>query len=171
MTKDQDTRKSKSTPKKKQEVPLCDELGIEDLSDPVMGGRGRLFSAAGRESPIAELTEDFVLLYPPQNPFSEEEFDDSLTERVSARGVLLNAIGIEVLLPGARFRGFPIYCLAKRDSETGKRLVAYFDQLGDVCHLMCEGHLVTHNEALRLRNKTHNGELSKVTASMRAADL
>jgi hypothetical protein len=168
-----DDSAGKSQPNKstKQDASLRDELGIEDLSDPVMDGRGRLFSAAGRESPIAEFTEEFVILHPPQKPFSEEEFDETITERVSPRGVLLTAIGNEVKIPGAKFRSQPIFCLGARDDETGKRLVAYFDESGSPRYLIFEGQLLTYYKALGLRNKTHNGEISNTAGLISSADV
>jgi len=154
----------------KQDESLRDELGVESLSDPVSGGRGRLFSTAGRESPIAELTEEFVILHPPQKPFNEEDSDENITERVSPRGVLLSAIGNEIKITGAKFRGHPLYCLSTRDDQTGKRMVAYFDEAGTPRYLLFEGKLVTHYIAVVLRNKTHNGELANTAGLVSSAD-
>src|SRR5271165_2936846 len=89
------------------DVALADELGIEDLSDPISGGRGRLFSTAGRESPVAEFTEEYLILHPPQVPFSETDFADELVPTVSPRGVLLDSFGRETKLPGAKYNGNP----------------------------------------------------------------
>jgi len=150
---------------------LRDELGIEDLSDPVMGGRDRLFSAAGPDSPIAEFTEEYVILHPPQIPFNEEDFDDSLGDRVSPRGVLLSATGNEVKITGAKFRGRPIFCLGTRDDDTGKRLVAYFDEAGSTCYLIHEGQLLTYYNAVVIRNKTHNGDISNTAGLISSADV
>ncbi len=154
-----DPSQPSSTP---QPVSLRDELGIEDLFDPVFGARGRLFSAAGRETPIAEVSQGFLVLHPPQAPFEEEDFDDILSERVSDRGVLLNAIGEEIHIPGAKFSGQQLFCMGKRDEITAKHAVAWFNQNGSPSYLMLEGRPVTYNEALKMRNATHNGELSIV---------
>jgi hypothetical protein len=153
-----------------ENLALRDELGIEDLSEPVSGGRGRLFSTAGRETPIAELTEEYVILHPPQKPFNEEDSDESITQRVSPRGVLLSAIGNEIKITGARFRGYPLYCLNARENETGKRLVAYFDEGGTPRYLIFEGKPVTYHVALFLRNKTHDGDLSNTVGLVSSAD-
>ncbi|HMO22000.1 MAG TPA: hypothetical protein PKC98_13670, partial [Candidatus Melainabacteria bacterium] len=56
-----------------EDISLVDELGIVDLDIPVYGGRGRVFSAAGRNAPVAEFTEDFLVLHPPQRPFEDEK--------------------------------------------------------------------------------------------------
>jgi len=143
-------------------VPLRDELGIEDLSDPIFGGRGRLFSAAGRDSPIAELTQDFVVLHPPQSPFDEEGFDQILQERLSDRGVLLNSIGAEINIPGAKFRGQRLFCMGMRDAMTGKHAVAWFKENGSPSFLTLDGRLLTYNTVIQMRNGTHDGELSIV---------
>jgi len=153
-----------------EEVALRDELGIEDISEPVTGGRGRLFSTAGRETPIAELTEEFVILHPPQKPFNEEDFDENITQRVSPRGVLLSAIGSEIKVTGAIFRGCALYCLNARDPGTGKRLVAYFDEAGKPQYLIYEGQPVTYFVAVHLRNRTHNGDLSYTAGLSSSAD-
>ena len=153
-----------------QGKPFRDELGIEDLSDPVSGGRGRLFSTAGRESPIAELTEEFVILHPPQKPFNEEDFDENITERVSPRGVLLSAIGNEIKITGAKFHGHPVYCMSSKD-DSGKRLAAYFDDSGAPLYLIFEGKLVTYHQAMVLRNKTHNGDLTNTAGLVSTADV
>jgi hypothetical protein len=153
-----------------KEESFRDELGVEDLSNPVSGSRGRLFSTAGRESPIAELTEEYVILHPPQKPYNEEDFDENISERISPRGVLLSAIGIEIKIPGAKFRGHPLYCLSIKDDQTGKRLAAYFDESGTPRLLFFEGKVVTHFQAVMLRNKTHNGDLSNTAGLVSSAD-
>jgi hypothetical protein len=152
-------------------VPLRDELGIEDLSDPIFGGRGRLFSAAGRDSPIAELTQGFVVLHPPQSPFNEEGSDELLPERFSDRGVLLNSIGEEINIPGAKFRGHQLFCMGMRDATTGKHAVAWFKENGLPSYLMLEGRVLTYNTVIHMRNGTHDGELSIVPLLNSVDDL
>jgi len=151
---------------------LRDELGIQGLSEPVMGGRGRLFSAAGRESPIAEFTEEYVILHAPQNPFDAKQVDDDkISERVSPRGVLLSAIGNEIKISGAKFRGYSLYCLAARNEETGKRLVGYFDDAGKLQSLITANGFMSYHEAVNLRNKTHNGDITNTPGIASTADL
>jgi len=142
------------------EIALADELGIAELEDPIYGGRGRLFSTAGREAPVAEFTESFLILHPPQNPFTDSNFEDELTPSMSPRGVLLDNFGREKKLVGAKYRNYPLYCLAKRDEQTGKHLVAWVDENGRMGLLAMEGRFLTFDMAIKLRNRTHDGELS-----------
>jgi hypothetical protein len=156
MPEDEDQQQTKDP----GELALVDELGIEEqLSDPIYGGRGRLFSTAGRESPVAEFTETFLILHPPQNPFTETNFEDELTPSTSPRGVLLDNFGKEKKLPGAKYNNNPLYCLSKRDEQTGKHLVAWVDQNGKMGLLELDGRYITHDVAIKLRNRTHDGEL------------
>jgi hypothetical protein len=156
MPNDEDQQQSNEP----SEVALADELGIVELADPIHGGRGRLFSTAGRQSPVAEFTDSFLILHPPQNPFTETNFEDELTPSMSPRGVLLDNFGNEIRLLGAKYSGNPLYCLSRRDEQTGKHLVAWINQTGKMGLLATEGRFLTHDMAIRLRNRTHDGDLA-----------
>ena len=145
------------------DVPLADELGIVDLSDPIFGGRGRLFSAAGRESPVAEFTNDFLVLHPPQKPFQETGTGPSedITFRSTEAGILLNEIGELKTVGGARFMGHQLYWLLQRVPGTSKHCVGWLDDKGKA-HLILKsnGDPLNIFEAVQLRNATHDGEIS-----------
>jgi hypothetical protein len=138
---------------------FADELGVGDSLDPVFSGRGRLFSTAGPQSPIAEFTEDYLILYPPQKPLDEHTFREEITILVNERGVLLNELGEPRVIPAARFHGHELLCLAER-SRNGKHLVAWFDEAGQRHRLFLQGAELTIRGAIKLRNATHDGEIS-----------
>ncbi len=149
-------------------MPLVDELGIHDLTDPIAGGRGRLFAAAGRDSPIAEFTEEALVLYPPQKPFVDPQAEqpgssEFITRHCDETGILLDEIGNRKKIPGAKFNGNQIYWLMLQKPGTLKHLVGWFDAQGN-CHLLYQdGRLIISDEAYKLRNKTHDGELNIFT--------
>lgn len=144
------------------ELPFVDELGIEDIDEPVFGGRGRMFSAAGRFSPLAEFTEDKLIMHPPQLPFSEATegpAEDILTV-VDNRGVLLDELGTPKHIAGAKFKGQSLWYLGEQLPGTTKYLVAWFDEQGRSHKLFVNEEPLTVDVVFRLRNKTHDGELS-----------
>jgi hypothetical protein len=144
------------------ELSLVDELGIEDLADPLAGGRGRLFSAAGRLSPVAEFTERFLVMHPPQLPF--QEFDQGPAEDIvfhcDEMGILLDELGRQKRIAGAKFRGKSLYWLAERKPGTTKHYAGWFDESGKPHLLFVNDEPITTDIVFRLRNKTHDGELS-----------
>ncbi len=139
---------------------LVDELGVQDLRALIFGRRGRLFSAAGRQSPVAEFAEEYVILHPPQKPFEESGATEDIVIHVDERGVLLNEIGQPRKIAGARFRGHELWCLGERLEGTLKHLVGWFDEQGKVHRLYMEEQPITSDQAYRLRNRTHDGELT-----------
>lgn len=142
------------------QLPLVDELGIEDVNDPLAGGRGRLFSAAGRFSPLIEFTDEHVIMHPPQLPFSEDGPSEDIVTKVDSRGVLLDEIGNAKHIAGARFNGQVLWYLGEQLPGTTKYLVAWFDQQGRPHKLYVNDEPLTVDVVFRLRNKTHDGELS-----------
>jgi hypothetical protein len=142
------------------DLPLADELGIEDLSDPIFGGRGRLFSAAGRDSPVAEFTEDFLVLHAPQKPFQETGPTEDITFRSTPAGILLNEIGVPKTIGGARFRGRQLYWLRQQESGSLRHLAGWLDDDGKAHILKANGAPLTTPDVVRLRNVTHDGEIS-----------
>lgn len=141
-------------------VPLVDELGVEDLRELIFGTRGRLFSAAGRQSPVAEFAENYVILHPPQKPFEEIGPSEDIVIHVDDRGVLLNEIGQPRKIAGARFNGHELWWLGERMPDTLKHYIGWFDDQGKAHKLYLDGQAMTSEVAYRLRNRTHNGELS-----------
>src|SRR5262249_41811148 len=124
------------------------------------GNRGRLFSAAGRNAPVAEFTDDFLVLHPPQKPFEEIGETEDIIIHVDDRGVLLNEIGQARKIAGAKFGGAELWWLGRRATATIKHYVGWFDKKGKAHRLYVEGEALTTETVYRMRNKTHDGELS-----------
>jgi hypothetical protein len=139
---------------------LADELGIDEIRNPVFGGRGRIFSAAGRYSPVASFTDDFLVLYPPQKPFTETGPSEDISIRIDKRGVLLDELDRPKHISGAKYRGQQLWYLGERKFGTLKHYAGWFDQK-DVPHkLYVNNDALTTDIVYRLRNKTHDGEVS-----------
>lgn len=98
------------------DLSLVDELGIVDLDIPVYGGRGRVFSAAGRNAPVAEFTEDFLVLHPPQRPFEDEEAESEvIVIRMDDDGILINELGNARKYPEQNFRAKRFFITGSKD--------------------------------------------------------
>lgn len=143
-----------------QDLPLVDELGVEDLRELIFGKRGRLFSAAGRQAPVAEFTDDFLVLHPPQKPFAESGATEDIVSHVDDRGVLLNEVGAPRKIAGAKFKGRELWWLGERMPGTLRHYVGWFDDAGKSHKLYINGEAITTEVAYRMRNRTHDGELS-----------
>ncbi|MDR3617689.1 MAG: hypothetical protein P4L53_29310 [Candidatus Obscuribacterales bacterium] len=141
-------------------VNFADELGVIDITEPVFGGRGRLFSVAGRNAPIAEFTNDFLVLHPPQKPFNEDGPAEVITSHQDNRGVLLDELGREKTIPGARFKGQQLYWLAEHKPGTLKHIAGWIDERNKAHRLFSEGEVMLVDDVFKLRNRTHDGELS-----------
>lgn len=149
-----------NVPQDDGQISLVDELGILDESEPVFGGRGRLFSAAGRYSPLAEFTDEELIMHPPQLPFQEGGPAEKIEMRVDERGVLLDELGTPKHVAGARFKGQVLWVLGEQLPGTSKNLVAWFDGDNIPHRLFVNDEPLTVDVVFRLRNKTHDGELS-----------
>ncbi len=143
-----------------EELPFVDELGIAAVDEPIYGGRGRVFSAAGRYSPLAEFTDQHVIMHPPQLPFSEDGPAEEILTKVDKRGVLLDELGNPKHIAGARFKGMSLWYLGEQLPGTSKYLVAWFDAQNKPHKLYVNEEPLTVDVVFRLRNKTHDGELS-----------
>lgn len=141
-------------------VPLVDELGIDSLDIPISAGRGRIFSVAGRDTPVGEFTSDHLILHPPQKPFEEQRQHEDIVLRQNERGVLLNELGQPKHISGARFQGEIIWILAETEPESTRHYGAWFDEEGNAHKLYLDGEPLTADVLFRLRNKTHDGELT-----------
>ncbi len=139
---------------------LADELGIEDLSAPLLGGRGRLFSIAGKSSPVGEFTKDQLVMRPPQKPFHESGPSEVITKHADGNGILLDELGNQKKIPGAKYNGHQVYWLGETQPDTLKHLVGWFDEQNNVHKLYVQNEIVTTSIAFKLRNKTHDGELA-----------
>lgn len=143
-----------------ENVSLVDELGVQDLRELIFGNRGRLFSAAGREAPVAEFTEEFLVLHPPQKPFEEIGKSEDIGIKTDERGVLLNEINQPRKIAGAKFGGAELWWLGERAPDTIKHYAGWFDESGKVHKLFVNGDPITTEVVYRMRNRTHDGELS-----------
>jgi hypothetical protein len=141
-------------------VNLADELGIIDISEPIFGGRGRLFSAAGRNAPVAEFTSEFLVLHPPLKPFEEDGPVEVITSHQDERGVLLDELSREKTIPGARFKGKQLYWLAEHKPGTLKHIAGWVDEQNKTHRLFSEGEVMLVDDVFKLRNRTHDGELT-----------
>ena len=149
-----------SEEKKEGPQTLAEELGIEDLSDPIFGGRGRIFSAAGKDSPVAEFTDDFLIMHPPQMPFDESGKSEDFVVNVDDSGILLDELMRQKKIAGARFKGRELYWLGETKPGTLKHYAGWFDK-HDIAHLLyVNGEPITTEIIFKLRNKTHDGEIS-----------
>lgn len=143
-----------------EELPFVDELGIEENDIPIRGGRGRIFSAAGRFSPLIEFTDEHVIMHPPQLPFSEDGPAEDIHTEVDRRGVLLDELGNAKHIAGAKFKGQTLWYLGEQLPGTTKYMVAWFDADDRPHKLYVNEEPLTVEVVFRLRNKTHDGELS-----------
>lgn len=130
-----------------------------ELLDPIFAARGKLFSTAGRNTPVAELTEKFLIFYPPDKPLEENKTGQEILLEKSKEGILLNALRELRTISGARFKGQQLFCLAEKNSSTGRYPAAWLDKDGRVHKLYWQGEELSIQAAFRLRNRTYNGEL------------
>lgn len=165
MTAKKGKKKQSSPPSEERatdDIALVDELGIEDIYEPLVATRGRLLSAAGRNSPIAEFTDEYVVMRPPQKPFQENGPSEDIVINIDEQGVLLDALGEKKKIPGARYKGKELYWLGEKKQDTLKHYAGWFDGQGNAHKLYLQGEALTTDVVFRLRNKTHDGEISIV---------
>jgi hypothetical protein len=141
---------------------LIDELGIQDIYEPMAGLDGKMFCTAGRDTPVVEFAEEYLILHPPQLPFYEQGPEEEIVVNIDARGIVLDELGMPKKIPTAKYQGFPIYYFGEQKEGTLKhyaavltndeRLVFIFDDKGD---------RLTTDDVYKLRNKSVNGEISQ----------
>ncbi len=141
-------------------LQLVDELGVHDLREIIFGHRGRAFSAAGREAPIGEFRNNYFVMHPPQKPFEELGEAEDISMHIDERGVLLNELGQPRKITGARFNGYELWWLGERAPDDIKHYAGWFDSDGKSHKLYMEDEPLTADEVYRLRNRTHDGEIS-----------
>jgi hypothetical protein len=139
---------------------LVDDLGVHTLRDLLFGKHGKLFSAAGRLSPVVEVNVDSLVMHPPNKPFDSGGETEDIIIHVDERGILMDELGNKKRIAGAKFNGNPVYVLGETHEETGKNLVAALDGGGELHRLYLGPKILTAPAAFKLRNKTHDGELS-----------
>lgn len=145
-----------------ENTSLVDELGIQDIYEPMAGLDGKIFCTAGRDAPIVEFNEDYLILHPPQLPFYEQGPEEEIVVSVDERGIVLDELGVAKKIPTAKYQGFPIYYFGEQKEGTLKhyaavltadeRLVFIFDEKGE---------RLTTDDVYKLRNKSVNGEISQ----------
>lgn len=143
-----------------EEMTLADELGVEDLTDILFADRGKIFSAAGRDSPIAEFGDDGVLLRPPQKPYLEEDPAEEIVYHVDQHGILLNELGEQRRIYGAKYKDKPIFVIGEQKPGTVKHYAAWFDAEWKAHKFYVQGDALTSDMVYRIRNRTHDGEIS-----------
>jgi hypothetical protein len=160
VTQGQPQRPAPLTEEKASQLSFADELGVEELGDILHGHKGRIFSAAGRESPVAELGTDGVFLRPAQKPYSDDEPAEVIIFAVDDKGVLLDELGQQRKIVGAKFKGHSIFTLAETKPDTVKHYAAWFDENNKAHKLYADGEALTSDMVFRIRNRTPDGEIS-----------
>lgn len=141
-------------------LSLADELGVEELREIVFVDQGRMFSAAGRSAPIAELTDDDnLLMRPPEKPLSDELPVENIVINVDERGILLNELMEPRKFVGAKFHGRALYYLGETNAAQ-RHYVGCFDESGVLKKLYLQGNPVTVEIIYKLRVRTLDGEMS-----------
>lgn len=144
-------------------VGLAEELGIEDIYQPLVGGHGQLFCAAGPEAPLVVIKDDALVIHPPQLPLMAEDHVEEMKVQVSSRGVLLDEFGKEKRVTSAKYRGRPIFHWGECVPGT-YRSYAIVEASDGSMHFIYDttnGEKLPVDEVYRLRNRTHDGEIGK----------
>lgn len=142
---------------------FIDELGVRDLKRPLRDSRGRQFSAAGRSTPVAEFTDDFLVLHPPQMPFqdADEGPAEEIVLMMDETGVLVNELNERKRISGAKYNGHALFYFWEQKPGTLKHYAVFFDENQQHHYLTVEGERVTTDVVYKLRNMTHDGELTR----------
>ncbi|HEY9791670.1 MAG TPA: hypothetical protein V6D22_14800 [Candidatus Obscuribacterales bacterium] len=138
---------------------LADELGVQDLTEILFAEHGRIFSAAGRQSPIAEFSSEGVLLHPPDQPFTPGPPQEVIIYKNDERGVMLNELGQPRQIVGAKYKGMAIYTLVEQKPGTVKHYAGWFDINNKPHKLYVAGQALTSDMVFRIRNRTPDGEI------------
>lgn len=158
-------KSTKESDKSNRTPGLADELGIEDIYQPLVGGHGKLFCAAGREAPLVVFEDDYLVLHPAQKPLMEDDAAvEEMQVQVNDRGLLLNELGEVKRITAAKYRGRPIFVSGEQRDSTYKHYVVAEDYDGTLHFIFDDdkdGERITADEAYRMRNATFNGEISK----------
>lgn len=142
---------------------FVDELDVRDLRQPLRDSRGKVFSAAGRNAPVAEFTDEFLVLHPPQLPFqdADEGPAEEIVLMMDASGVLVDPWGERKNIPGAKFNGMSLFYYWEQKPGTLKHYAVLFDENNSPFFLAVDGERVTVDVIYKLRNMTHDGELTR----------
>ena len=141
---------------------LVDELGIYDIYEPIADLNGKIFCTAGRDAPVAEFLDDYLIMHPPQLPFYETGPEEEFVLLVDDRGIVLNELGEAKRIPTAKYRGYPIYYFGEQKEGTLKHYAAVLADDQNLYFIFDEsGERLTTDAIYKLRNKSVNGEISK----------
>jgi hypothetical protein len=141
---------------------LVDELGIVDIYEPMAGLDGKIFCTAGRDAPVAEFSDEFLILHPPQLPLYEKGPEEEIVVSVDERGIVLDELGLPKKIPTAKYKGYPIYYFGEQKEGTLRHYAAALKEDGTLHFIFNEtGERLTTDFIYKLRNKSVNGEISK----------
>lgn len=139
--------------------PLVDELDVQGVRQGKYFAHGRLLSAATREMPVVEFSDEAMVMHPPEKPF-EDNPAEIATIDIDEKGILLDESGKPKRVAGARFNNKNIWWLGDRKPGTLKHYAVWFDDQGLPHKLLIQGQPITTDIVYKLRNRTHDGELS-----------
>lgn len=143
--------------------PIVDQLGIIDLNDIIIPTETALFAAAGRDAPVAEFAEDFLVMHPAHLPLAEDREYEVITEQVDERGILLDELGMPRKIGATKYRGLPLYVSGEQEEDSTRHIAVVLDQ-HDGTHFIYDedGKRLNSDEIYKLRTKSVDGELSSV---------
>lgn len=155
-------RRSPSPADPDQPEALVDKLGVQDdLNSIIFGYRGKIFSAAGRETPIAELDDEGgLVLHPPQLCLEDNIPTEEIVPKCDEYGICLNEIGERRKIIGATYRGKPLFWINETAPGTTKHYGAWFDDDWSAHLLYFGGEPMTVDKIVKIRARTIDGELS-----------
>ena len=141
---------------------LVDELGINDIYEPMADLDGKVFCTAGRDTPVAEFEADYLILHPPQLPFYEQGPAEEIVVSVDDRGIVLDELGIPKKIVTAKYQGFPIYYFGEQKEGTLKHYAAVLTNDDRLVFIFNDKEeRLTTDDVFKLRNKSVNGEISQ----------
>ncbi|MBX3074274.1 hypothetical protein KF913_10125 [Candidatus Obscuribacterales bacterium] len=146
-----------------ESLSLVDELDVRDLKKTLRDSRGKTFSSAGRNAPVAEFTDEFLVLHPPQLPFqdADEGPAEEIVLMMDDAGIIVDVWGERKRVPGAKFNGRSLYYYWEQKPGTLKHYAVFFDDDNNHHFLTVEGERITVDVVYKLRNMTHDGELTR----------
>ncbi len=141
---------------------LADELGIEDIYDPMFGMDGKVFCTAGRDAPIAEFTDEVLILHPPQMPLDDSSSGEEFSLRTDERGILLDEFGARKENPGGNVQGLShLLCRRTKNRYAQALCLALAPDGGLHAIFYDHGQRLTTQDIYELRNKSAEGDLSE----------
>jgi hypothetical protein len=143
--------------------PIVDQLGIIDLNDIIIPTETAVFAAAGRDAPVAEFAEDFLVMHPPHLPLVEDRACEVITEQVDERGILLDELGVPRKIGATKYRGLPLYVSGEQEEDSTRHIAVVLDEHNGTHFVYDEdGKRLNSDEIYKLRTKSVDGELSSI---------